>query len=34
MEEEAVALTEEQKGLPYLLLKIVINVLDQKDMKS
>ena len=34
MEEDAVALTEEQKGLLYLLLKTVIDVLDQKDMKS
>ena len=34
MEEDAVALTEEQKGLPYPLLRTVIDVLDQKDMKS
>ena len=32
--EDAVALTEEQKGFLYLLLKTVIDVLDQKDMKS
>ena len=34
MEEDVVALTEEQKGLLYLLLKTVIDVLEQKDMKS
>jgi len=34
MEEDAVALTEEQKGFLYLLLKTVIDVLDQKGMKS
>jgi hypothetical protein len=34
MEEDAVALTEGEKGLLYFLLKTVINVLDQKDMKS
>jgi hypothetical protein len=34
MEEDAVALTEEQKGLLYLPLKTVIDVFDQKDMKS
>jgi hypothetical protein len=34
MEEDSVALTEEQKGLLYLLLETVIDVLDQKDMKS
>ena len=28
MEEDAVALTEEQKGVLYLLLKTVIDVLD------
>jgi hypothetical protein len=32
--EEAVALTEEQKGFLFLLLKTVIDVLDQKGMKS
>ncbi len=31
MEEEAVALTEEQKGFLFLLLKTVIDVLDQRD---
>jgi hypothetical protein len=38
MEEEegkdALALTDEQKGFVYLLLKTVIDVLDQKGMKS
>jgi hypothetical protein len=32
--EEAVALTEEQKGFLFLLLKTVIDVLDQKGVKS
>jgi hypothetical protein len=32
--ENAVSLTEEQKGFLYLLLKTVIDVLDQKSMKS
>jgi hypothetical protein len=32
--EDAVALTEEQKGFLYLLFKTVIDVLDQKGMKS
>ena len=32
--EDAVALTEEQKGFLFLLLKTVIDVLDQKGMKS
>ncbi len=32
--EDTVALTEEQKGFLFLLLKTVIDVLDQKDMKS
>jgi hypothetical protein len=32
--EDAVSLTEEQKGFLYLLLKTVIDVLDQKGMKS
>jgi hypothetical protein len=32
--EDAVALTEEQKGFLFLLLKTVIDVLDQRDMKS
>ena len=32
--EDAVSLTEEQKGLLYLLLKTVIDVLDQKGVKS
>jgi len=32
--EDAVALTEEQKGFLYLVLKTVIDVLDQKGMKS
>jgi hypothetical protein len=32
--EDAVALTEEQKGFLFLLLKMVIDVLDQKGMKS
>ena len=32
--EEAVALTEEQKGFLFLLLKTVIDVLDQRGMKS
>jgi hypothetical protein len=32
--EEAVALTDEQKGFLFLLLKTVIDVLDQKGMKS
>jgi len=32
--EDAVALTEEQKGFLYLLLKTVIDVLDQEGMKS
>ncbi len=32
--EEAVALTDEQKGFLFLLLKTVIDVLDQKDVKS
>jgi hypothetical protein len=31
---DALALTEEQKGFLYLLLKTVIDVLDQKGMKS
>jgi hypothetical protein len=32
--EDAVALTEEQKGFLFLLLKTVIDVLDQRGMKS
>jgi hypothetical protein len=32
--EDAVALTEEQKGFLFLVLKTVIDVLDQKGMKS
>jgi hypothetical protein len=32
--EEAVPLTDEQKGFVYLLLKTVIDVFDQKGMKS
>jgi hypothetical protein len=32
--EDAVALTEEQKGFLFLLLKTVIDVLDQKGMKT
>jgi len=32
--EDAAALTEEQKGFLFLLLKTVIDVLDQKGMKS
>ena len=32
--EDAVALTDEQKGFLFLLLKTVIDVLDQKGMKS
>ena len=32
--EDTVALTEEQKGFLFLLLKTVIDVLDQKGMKS
>ena len=32
--EDVLALTEEQKGFLFLLLKTVINVLDQKGMKS
>ena len=32
--EDAVELTEEQKGLLFLSLKTVIDVLDQKGMKS
>jgi hypothetical protein len=32
--EDAVVLTEEQKGFLFLLLKTVIDVLDQKGMKS
>ena len=32
--EDTVALTEEQKGLLFLLLKTVIDVLDQKGVKS
>jgi hypothetical protein len=32
--KDAVALTEEQKGFVYLLLKTVIDVLEQKGMKS
>ena len=32
--EDALALTEEQKGFLFLLLKTVIDVLDQKGMKS
>jgi hypothetical protein len=32
--EEAVTLTNEQKGFLYLMLKTVIDVLDQKGMKS
>ena len=32
--EDAVALTEEEKGFLFLLLKTVIDVLDQKGMKS
>jgi hypothetical protein len=31
--EDAVELTDEQKGFVYLLLKTVIDVLDQKGMK-
>jgi hypothetical protein len=34
MEEDAVALTEEPKGLLYLLFETVIDVLDRKVMKS
>ena len=33
-EEDAVPLTEEQKGFLFLLLKTVIDVLDQRGMKS
>ena len=33
-DEEAVALTDEQKGFLFLLLKTVIDVRDQKGMKS
>ena len=33
-EEDAVALTEEQKGSLFLLLKTVTDILDQKGMKS
>ena len=33
-ERDGVALTEEQKGFLYLLLKTVIDVLDQKGMES
>ena len=32
--EEAVALTDEQKGFLFQLLKTVIDVLDQKGVKS
>jgi hypothetical protein len=32
--ENAVSLTEEQKGFLYLLLKTVIDILDQKGMKT
>jgi hemerythrin len=32
--EDALALTDEQKGFLFLLLKTVIDVLDQKDVKS
>jgi hypothetical protein len=32
--EDAVALTEEQKGFLYLLLKTVIDVLDQKGLEA
>jgi hypothetical protein len=32
--EDAGALTEEQKGFLFLLLKTVIDVLDKKGMKS
>ena len=32
--EDAVALTDEQKGFLFLLLKTVIDVFDQKGMKS
>jgi hypothetical protein len=32
--EDAIELTDEQKGFVYLLLKTVIDVLDQKGMKS
>lgn len=32
--EEAVALTDEQKGVLFLLLKTVVDVLDQKSMES
>jgi hypothetical protein len=32
--EDTMALTEEQKGFLFLLLKSVIDVLDQKSMKS
>jgi hypothetical protein len=33
-EEDVAELTDEQKGLLFLLLKIVIDILDQKGMKS
>jgi hypothetical protein len=32
--ENAVALSEEQKGFLYLLLKTVVDVLDQKGMET
>jgi hypothetical protein len=32
--EDAVVLSEEQKGFRFLLLKTVIDVLDQKGMES
>ena len=34
MEEDAGALTDEQKGFLFLLLKTVIDVLDQESMES
>jgi hypothetical protein len=34
VEEEAMALTDEQKGFLFILLKSVIDALDQKGMKS
>jgi hypothetical protein len=33
MEEDAVALTEEQKGFVFLLLKTVIDALDQSGIR-
>jgi len=32
--EDAIELTDEQKGFVYLLLKTVIDVLDQKGLKA